>query len=453
MESGDALSADASTRTRSTRTQYDLAEKKDILSTIEENGWTIGVAAQKLNKPRSTVRYWVETHDAITSATPGPRKKRLGNTGKFSSTHSYEKDIVSYVYEQEEAGTKVSRIDIYDFCSARDPDFRGKTKSAKDNWMLRFLKRHDLRPHVAPFSDRALKVSGPGLTSEIDQDPPASSPSILVKPQIAPDYLSPSDEEDDVEVVGVTPGPTSPDTIWRAAPPAYMSTNGFDLLLFKSDCKSLSPETWVDANVINYFIHTRIPKSSVCFTFYVEFYGVLFSENKQNRGGKQKVYESVRFFTSGFPYDKFRYLLIPVHQNYHYSLVVVDNPVQQFPGPTKLIGIDSLVGTHQMFEVFDLLIDFFARDTVNKTGKKFSRSRIKRSVAPSKPQQRGNHECGLYLMHFMQKISKFLDDSGPVDLAKCILPVVNLVDRLDEQRELHNIRQELLSELNALGDQ
>ncbi|OWZ12062.1 hypothetical protein PHMEG_00014831 [Phytophthora megakarya] len=85
----------------------------------------------------------------------------------------------------------------------------------------------------------------------------------------------------------------------------------------------------------------------------------------------------------------------------HWSFIIVENALQ--PGPTALYHINSLKGAHYSDYAFDLLKWFLVQER-QRHASELSPFPWEETILTVKPQQSNMVDCGLFVLHYMDKI-------------------------------------------------
>jgi sentrin-specific protease 1 len=183
--------------------------------------------------------------------------------------------------------------------------------------------------------------------------------------------------------------------------------NGITIAI--DDIRRLGPRTWLNDVVVDYYLNliTTEDKSVYCFTSY--FYT---SVLKHGINGVLNWFRNVQIF-------HFKKIFIPIVQNSHWMLIVVDLEVY------KIILYDSFAGIHD-----DILksINFFF---VHKYKMLYPAHSLNFTLshAQNLPRQHNSFDCGVYLLKFAQFILQnrffnFTDDDMPRYRQKIVLSIL-----------------------------
>ncbi|EGZ17812.1 hypothetical protein PHYSODRAFT_500299 [Phytophthora sojae] len=94
-----------------------------------------------------------------------------------------------------------------------------------------------------------------------------------------------------------------------------------------------------------------------------------------------------------FDWSAYQYVLLPVSGRNHYRVLVIENPMH--PGPTKVYHVNSVKNAHSSAYAFDVLQWWST------------------FVHLTKPQQSNCIDCGVYVLHYMDVISKHIAAEKP----------------------------------------
>ncbi|GMF46992.1 unnamed protein product [Phytophthora fragariaefolia] len=104
-----------------------------------------------------------------------------------------------------------------------------------------------------------------------------------------------------------------------------------------------------------------------------------------------------------FDWAAYPYVILIVSGAKHYSLLVVENLMQN--GPTGMFHVNSLKGAHASAYVFNMMRWHFANER-HKYPDLTYQGTYAAGVFDTKPQQSNCVDCGLYVLHYIEKIGK-----------------------------------------------
>ena len=104
------------------------------------------------------------------------------------------------------------------------------------------------------------------------------------------------------------------------------------------------------------------------------------------------------------------FLLIPIHRDLHWSLIVVCNPSGK-PGDERepfLLHLDSMVGGHNSSSVSTTIKNYLDKEWIAQKGKdaeppKFTSARFMQTFRPHVPRQQNGCDCGVFILAFVEK--------------------------------------------------
>ena len=166
----------------------------------------------------------------------------------------------------------------------------------------------------------------------------------------------------------------------------------YNLNISRGDLITLKGENWVNDNIINFYLElikeNRKAKDPTFFCFntflYVSF--------------KSRGYELVKNYSRGTDIFEKDIILIPIFEANHWRLIVVR------PKILEITYIDSLNmdGT----QILENIQSFLSQEHEAKKGSNLDFSKWNIRQDRKVPQQLGSHECGVFVMHFADKIVK-----------------------------------------------
>lgn len=151
--------------------QASIAVKVEALMLWEENKWTTAQAAKAMPWSRGTLDGWKASKEMIYSATVDPLSRRTTTPGPPPPTNKYETALVLLIQEKFKCGAKMSRNDIIANCGVCIPEFIAKSQNAKNKWVQRFVKRHELESYLTKFSQPTRKTRA-RISESTDSDSP-----------------------------------------------------------------------------------------------------------------------------------------------------------------------------------------------------------------------------------------------------------------------------------------
>ena len=105
------------------------------------------------------------------------------------------------------------------------------------------------------------------------------------------------------------------------------------------------------------------------------------------------------------------FLLIPIHRDVHWSLIVVCNPSGK-PGEARepfLLHLDSMLGGHNSSSVSMTIKNYLEKEWIAQKGQdaeppKFTTMRFMPTFRPHVPRQQNGCDCGVFILAFVEKL-------------------------------------------------
>ncbi|MCD7457508.1 hypothetical protein HAX54_035234 [Datura stramonium] len=187
-----------------------------------------------------------------------------------------------------------------------------------------------------------------------------------------------------------------------------------------SDMESLAPEAYLSSTIMNFYIrYLQQRKSPVdgerCeyHFFNTYFYKKLKEAVFSKQNDKEASFVKLRRWWKGVNIFEKAYIFLPIHENLHWSLVIICIPDKEDQlGPTVL-HLDSL-GLHCSSSLFGTIKKFLIEEwkflrqeevadlpIADKIWENLPR-RIDDIIIPV-PQQRNEYDCGLFVLFFMER--------------------------------------------------
>ncbi|CAN0924020.1 Ubiquitin-like-specific protease 1D [Linum grandiflorum] len=219
----------------------------------------------------------------------------------------------------------------------------------------------------------------------------------------------------------------SPGTFYaRGERIAKKQSNGDDqdsVQVCYKDIRCLAPESLVKSPVINFYIRYLelhvIPTKKSALNYHIfntYFYSKLKQElsKKGNEKEKESLFIRFRKWWKGVNLFEKAYVLIPIHEDNHWSLVIICFPEKEDKSELILLHLDSLK-LHRSRDIFDVIKSCLREEwkclhkDVAPNDLQMSENRIlnrlpnicSRSVEV--PQQGNEYDCGIFVLCFMER--------------------------------------------------
>ncbi|XP_022151165.1 ubiquitin-like-specific protease 1D isoform X2 [Momordica charantia] len=187
------------------------------------------------------------------------------------------------------------------------------------------------------------------------------------------------------------------------------------------DIKCLDPEGYLTSTIMNFYI--RYLQQRACSTNRVicnsHFFNTYFYEKLKeavSNKGKDKEIFFVKFrrWWKGVNIFQKAYVLIPIHEDLHWSLVIICFPHKEDEAGPIILHLDSL-GLHSSRSIFDNIKNYIKEEWCYldrevsdsdlpmpfRIWKNISR-RIEDKIIEV-PQQKNDYDCGLFVLYFIER--------------------------------------------------
>ncbi|KAL8534145.1 hypothetical protein ACS0TY_010230 [Phlomoides rotata] len=187
-----------------------------------------------------------------------------------------------------------------------------------------------------------------------------------------------------------------------------------------SDMECLAPESYVSSPIMNFYIRylqkitsARARRESDYHFFNTFFYEKL-KQDVLAEVDRETSYLKFRRWWKGVNIFEKAFIFLPVHENLHWSLVIICIPNKEEKSGPIILHLDSL-GMHSSKSVFSntkrFLIEewkFLREDKLlpappitENIWENLSRRIVEKVLEV--PQQRNDYDCGLFVLYFMQR--------------------------------------------------
>ncbi|KAM1521316.1 hypothetical protein ACFX13_011758 [Malus domestica] len=189
-----------------------------------------------------------------------------------------------------------------------------------------------------------------------------------------------------------------------------------------ADIGCLDPEGYLTSTIMNFYIRYLQQQTSPTdralhnFHFFNTFFYEKLKEDVAYKGDdKDKHFGKFRRWWKGVNIFEKAYVLIPINEDKHWSLVIICIPDKEEESGPIVLHLDSLSGVHSPRSVFQN-IKSYLRAEWNYLGPEVAVSDLPISDSiwkqlPQKieerklavPQQRNEYDCGLFVLFFMER--------------------------------------------------
>ncbi|XP_059308500.1 ubiquitin-like-specific protease 1D isoform X7 [Lycium ferocissimum] len=185
-----------------------------------------------------------------------------------------------------------------------------------------------------------------------------------------------------------------------------------------SDMESLAPEAYLSSTIMNFYIRylqkTKLHADVDAYHFFNTYFYQKLKEavlTKQNE--KEASFVRLRRWWKGVNIFEKAYIFLPIHEDLHWSLVIICIPDKEDQLGPILLHLDSL-GLHSSESLFATIRKFLVQEwkflrqgevpalpISDKIWENLPR-RINENIIPV-PQQRNEYDCGLFVLFFMER--------------------------------------------------
>ncbi|XWS63649.1 hypothetical protein CRYUN_Cryun06bG0119200 [Craigia yunnanensis] len=211
------------------------------------------------------------------------------------------------------------------------------------------------------------------------------------------------------------------------------------------DIDSLAPEAFLTSQIMNFYIRYIQQQASptnraICdYHFFNTYFYQKLKEAVSYKGSdKDALFIKFRRWWKGVNFFQKAYVLIPINEDYHWSLVIICIPDKEDDSGPIILHLDSL-GLHSSRSVFKNIKSYMREEwnylnqevapsdlpIADKIWENLPRRIDEKSIAV--PQQKNDYDCGLFVLFFMER---FIEEA-PERLKKkdlAMVPVVFLCD-------------------------
>uniref|UniRef100_A0ACD5W0U9 Uncharacterized protein n=1 Tax=Avena sativa TaxID=4498 RepID=A0ACD5W0U9_AVESA len=222
----------------------------------------------------------------------------------------------------------------------------------------------------------------------------------------------------DVEMANKWEGLMSPQTETKASVGLeiyYPSRTDLDSVgLTYSDIECLKPAEFLKSPVINFYIQylKQSRPSDDLYIFNTYFYSKL-EEALSGMGNCDSQFCKLRKWWRNVDIFKTPYVLLPIHGEMHWSLVIISMPAKEKESGPTVFHLDSL-GVHSSDKIFGVIESYLReewsylqKDT--SYGIPFSGTiwrRLSRYIRKEKvevPRQQNDYDCGIFMLYYIEK--------------------------------------------------
>lgn len=183
-----------------------------------------------------------------------------------------------------------------------------------------------------------------------------------------------------------------------------------------SDMKCLEPEQYISSPIMNFYIrYLQRSNSSVnrarreYYFFNTYFYKKLKEALITSKCDRSLQFSKLRRWWKGVNIFEKAYIFLPIHEDLHWSLVIISIPPKEDESCIATLHLDSL-GMHNSSQIFEVIQRCLTEEW--KHLKQNATSTCTPPPAPvhkiqkiiiKVPQQKNQYDCGLFVLYFMQR--------------------------------------------------
>ncbi|KAD7478884.1 hypothetical protein E3N88_02020 [Mikania micrantha] len=179
------------------------------------------------------------------------------------------------------------------------------------------------------------------------------------------------------------------------------------------DMACLAPKACISSTIMNFYIRcfqqpSSLSENSTCD---YHFFNTYFYNKLKKLSYKEDSFLKFRKWWKGVSIFEKAYILLPVHENAHWSLVIICFPNKDDELGPILLHLDSL-GLHSSMLIFNK-IKRFLKEELSYLRKSESPSEIWENLdrrvdhrSVTVPQQKNGYDCGLFVLFYMERFIK-----------------------------------------------
>ncbi|CAI9775389.1 unnamed protein product [Fraxinus pennsylvanica] len=194
---------------------------------------------------------------------------------------------------------------------------------------------------------------------------------------------------------------------------------------YYSDMECLAPQSYLSSDIMNYYIrYLQKPASSTDterhkYHFFNTYFYEKLKQDVLRKNELETSFLKFRRWWKGVNIFEKAYIFLPIHEDLHWSLVIICIPDKEDESGPILLHLDSLK-LHSSKSIFNNIRSFLIEEwkflrqgesksqllIADKIWQKLSR-RIDEKIIEV-PQQQNDYDCGLFVLYFMER---FLEDA------------------------------------------
>ncbi|XP_050872502.1 ubiquitin-like-specific protease 1D isoform X3 [Lathyrus oleraceus] len=193
-----------------------------------------------------------------------------------------------------------------------------------------------------------------------------------------------------------------------------------------NDMECLAPEGYLTSTIMNFYIRYLKQQVSPTISDYHFFNTYFYKKLKEavsckDSNNRDTIFAKFRRWWKGVNIFQKAYVLIPIHQDLHWSLSIICFPDKEDESGPIILHLDSL-GLHSSRSVFENIKSYLIKER-NYLSKECASSdvpiadRIWKSLSSTietvimkVPQQKNEYDCGLFVLYFIRRFMEEAPD-------------------------------------------
>ncbi|XP_073103761.1 uncharacterized protein [Elaeis guineensis] len=225
----------------------------------------------------------------------------------------------------------------------------------------------------------------------------------------------------DEEIQPVQPIQIDDSDKWKEAIIYYPSRDDPESVeIAYADLKCLEPESYLSSPIMNFYIQylqrlvLPVGRPGGEYYFFNTYFYKKLEEALSCKGDRNAYFVKLRRWWKGVNIFQKAYVFLPIHGDWHWSLVIICIPAKEDESGPIILHLDSL-GIHSSYSVFDVIERYLKEEWnyINQNApppdvpiseriwKHLPRRIEKKKI--DVPQQNNEYDCGLFVLYFMER--------------------------------------------------
>ncbi|XVE75058.1 hypothetical protein DITRI_Ditri12bG0067000 [Diplodiscus trichospermus] len=314
--------------------------------------------------------------------------------------------------------TSKKDLSIFNRCEHRKTRCNGELSQREKQKVRVSPRRMNSQHHRKPsFGDQKDSTSSLYSLSEIDDDLPSTAKKNAF--QVRPLNDSRHRKGQTVVVVDEEEPQLVKTTELEVKLPNWDDPESVEICF--GDIDSLAPETFLTSQIMNFYIRYLQQQASPTnraiydYHFFNTYFYQKLKEAVSYKGNeKDALFIKFRRWWKGVNIFQKAYVLIPINEDYHWSLVIICIPDKEDQSGPIILHLDSL-GLHSSRSVFKNVKSYLREEwnylneevapsdlpIADKIWANLPRRIDEKTIAV--PQQKNDYDCGLFVLFFMER--------------------------------------------------